>query len=50
MSTEVKDMPRKGQVEVKKSTNANACLWLAADWLGQYSKILEALRPAAPVR
>jgi hypothetical protein len=45
-----KDVTRKGKIELKKDTTAINCLWHAAEWLGQYSKILENLRPVTPVR
>lgn len=38
------------KIETRKHSCALACLWNAADVLGQYSKILENIRSAAPVR
>ena len=45
-----KEMPRKSKVTLKKESAAMSCVWNAANWLGQYSKILENLRPVTSVR
>ena len=45
-----KDVLPKSKVKLKKDSAALSCAWSAAQWLGQYSKILETLRPVTPVR
>ena len=45
-----KDVLRKSKVKLKKDSATLNCAWSAAQWLGQYSKILETVRPVASVR
>jgi len=45
-----KDEPRKNKPREKKSFMTVDCIWQAAEWLGQYSRILDNLQTVTPGR